>query len=251
MNKLFRLIKRNSPKILTFVSIALSAAACLYSAKGTTKAEELKERERPGTASEKLSIYVRSYWPAGACLFGSATLSVLSNKASENILASVIAAAGIAESRFNSYRQVVREKYGKEKEQELYMEVVDDDWGITPPLPSKTEDYDNHEVFYDAYSERYFVSSVEKVQQAMYHLNRNFAMRGYAFLNEYYDMLGIEKIPEGDSVGWEAGDLMDGGLNPWIDFYADVKKADENAPKHTCIIFDVDPTVEAIERATC
>ena len=40
-------------------------------------------------------------------------------------------------------------------------------------------DPDENRLFYDEYSRRYFESSVSRVLQAEYHLNRNFVMSGH------------------------------------------------------------------------
>ena len=69
-------------------------------------------------------------------------------------------------------------------------------------------------MFYDPISERYFESTIGKVLQAEYHLNRNFMFAGYISLNEFYEFLGIEETELGATVGWNScnGDIF------WIDF---------------------------------
>lgn len=74
-------------------------------------------------------------------------------------------------------------------------------------------DPDENRLFYDEYSRRYFESSVSRVLQAEYHLNRNFVMSGYLPVNDFYEMLGLSAIDGGEYVGWNCDD----GLY-WIDF---------------------------------
>ena len=99
-------------------------------------------------------------------------------------------------------------------------EKVDKDHVITSPgiMGSSCldfEDADEEErLFYDSFSERYFTSTIGKVLQAEYHLNRNFALNGGGIaLNHFYDLLGIADIPEGNTIGWFVNDEM-----YWIDF---------------------------------
>ena len=68
--------------------------------------------------------------------------------------------------------------------------------------------------FYDAFSQRHFESTISKVIQAEYHLNRNFMFNGVISLNDFYEFLGLEKIKIGDDLGWSNcnGDIY------WIDF---------------------------------
>lgn len=74
----------------------------------------------------------------------------------------------------------------------------------------------NEEVrtFYDCFSGRYFESTLSKVLQAEYHLNRNFALGGlYVEVNNFYELLGIAPIDRGKVLGWDcAEDIV------WIDF---------------------------------
>ena len=48
---------------------------------------------------------------------------------------------------------------------------------------------------------------------AEYHLNRNYILRGFARLNEFYKFLGLETTDYGDTVGWDVCSEI-----YWIDF---------------------------------
>ena len=67
-------------------------------------------------------------------------------------------------------------------------------------LEVKREDFIPH---------KYFESTIEKVIQAEYHLNRNFMFAGVIPLNDFYEFLGLEKTELGDAVGWSScnGDI--------------------------------------------
>ena len=60
----------------------------------------------------------------------------------------------------------------------------------------------------------YFEDTIEQVMNAEYHLNRNYILRGYFYLNEFYEFLGIEETDYGSVLGWAQND--DGMY--WIDF---------------------------------
>ena len=248
MSKLPLLLKRHIPAILTGTSIILAGGSCYFSGRGALKAERLLKEERPATKKAKAIVYIKAYWPAGTLFLASTAASIFSHKITAKQIAGLTAACIAAEEKLRSYRAAVREEFGEEKEKELYsMTVVDDNWNITPALPHKIEDYDDHSVFYDEYSGRYFVSSVEKVQQAIYHLNRNFALRGWALLNEYYHMLDLEDIPKGEVEGWsDVTFLEEYGMTPWIDIYTTVKEH-EDGTKYFVLSFDIEPSVSAIE----
>ena len=248
MNKLPLILKRHAPAILTGASIIFAGGSCVFSAIGGVKLERLKANERPRNKKEEAKLYVRSFWPAAIFFAGSTACSIFSHKMSADKIAGLIAAAVATEERFRSYRSMVREEVGEEKEKDIYAKVVDENWNCMPDFPHKVEDYDDHSVFYDEYSERYFVSSVEKVQQAIYHLNRTLTKRGWVILNEFYEMLDIGDIPKGDEQGWSDCDFLDNyGMAPWIDIYSTVKE-NEDGTKYFVLSYDIEPTVLAIEK---
>lgn len=248
MSKLPLLLKRHAPAILTGASIIFAGGSCFFSARGALKAERLLKEERPVTKKDKVIVYIKAYWPAGTLFLASTAASIFSHKITGKQIAGLTAACIAAEEKLRSYRNAIKEEFGEEKEKDIYAKVVDENWNITPALPYKIEDYDDHSVFYDRYSERFFVSSVEKVQQAIYHLNRNFTLRGWALLNEYYHMLGLDDIPKGEVEGWSDAIFMEEyGMVPWIDIYTTVKEH-EDGTKYFVLSFDIEPTVEAIER---
>ena len=241
MNKLPLILKKHAPVVLAGAGAILNAGACIFSAAGALKAEKLIKSEKPEGRREEAKIYIRSYWPAALLFIGGTVSIIFSHKLSAKQIAGFAAAAVAAEGNLRKYRQAIKEKLGEEEEKEIYIsKVVDADWAIWPEIPHKVEDYDDSNVFYDAYSDRFFVSSIEKVQQAMYHMNRNFVMRGWAYLNEWYEMLGLS--PWSDVCF-----LEDYGMTPWIDFFTDIHE-NENGTFFYSIYADIEPSVKALER---
>lgn len=81
-------------------------------------------------------------------------------------------------------------------------------------------------MYYDEISGETFVRYEREIMDAEYHLNRNFVMRGYASLNEFYEFLGLPQTLYGDSVGWS---ITDGEM--WIDFeHALISRDDGGEP---------------------
>jgi hypothetical protein len=59
---------------------------------------------------------------------------------------------------------------------------------------------------------------MEAVINAEYHFNRNYAMRGSAYLNELYEFLGLEKTEAGSVLGWDCLRLAEEYEACWVDF---------------------------------
>ena len=62
---------------------------------------------------------------------------------------------------------------------------------------------------YDSYSDRYFKSEMETLKKAMNDLNYKINNDSYASLNDFYDLVGLDRIPIGEEVGWSLDKLLD------------------------------------------
>lgn len=215
------------PTILSIVSVAGVAATTVLAVKATPKAMKLiKEREDKKddilTKREVVKTTWKCYIPSAAVFVGTTACIIGANILNKRSQASIAAAYALVSSSYNKYKGKVVELYGKEAHNKIISSIAAEK--SDPPLISamgifsdgstlEFGDNDEEVTFYDVFSQRYFTSTVNKVLQAEYHLNRNFVLRGGAELNEFYDFLGIKPIDGGDSIGWSCGENM-----YWIDF---------------------------------
>lgn len=136
---------------------------------------------------------------------------------------SLTAAYAALERGFNEYRKRVSDEYGDEKERELRYgsltrEIVEetDEGPVVKNIPVGTKS------IYARLFDRYTSNSWQDgpgYNQMFIQCQQNYAndllnARGHVFLNEVYDMLGIERSKEGQVVGWLKGAGGDG----YIDF---------------------------------
>lgn len=61
------------------------------------------------------------------------------------------------------------------------------------------------ELMYEEYSGRWFLGSVPMVEKAVHEVNIQLAETGDASLNDYFDALGLKKLPFGHEYGWSGG----------------------------------------------
>ena len=225
-------IKRRVPIVMTFVSAAGVVATAVMAAKATPKAMELiradSRKNHDGdpyayTKKEAIKSCWKCYIPTAAigvstiiCIFGSTALT-------RRQQVSLASAYALLEKSYKEYRGKVKELYGEEAHQtimkELAVEKAKDISIYAPNLVgcSNLEFQDADEetrLFYDSFSKRYFESTISRVLQAEYHLNRNFTLGATPSLNDFYDLLGLERTEHGDSIGWTNSD----GSYYWIDF---------------------------------
>jgi hypothetical protein len=62
---------------------------------------------------------------------------------------------------------------------------------------------------FDAYSGRYFESSVETIRQAVNTTNSYILDHQYASLSHFYDEIGLPPNGISDEIGWKSDDLID------------------------------------------
>lgn len=136
---------------------------------------------------------------------------------------------GVEES-FNNYRNRVVEEYGEEKDKEFAyglrkektVETVKDENGKEKKVKRDVtvtdgNVYSRYARFFDEYN-MYWKKSPEYnlmfLTQIQNYANDTLKARGHIFLNEVYDMLGIQRTQEGAIVGW----LRDGDKDCYVDF---------------------------------
>jgi hypothetical protein len=222
MNNLLRstkpFFKRNASTILTCVGGVGVIVTSVMAVKATPKALRLIEKaeEEKGeelTKFEVVRIASPVYIPAVisgaatiACIFGANTL----NKRQQ---AALMSAYALLDNSFKDYKKKVEELYGEDANREIKTEIAKD----------KYEDADisvesDKQLFYDDFSGRYFESTMEDVIRAEYQLNRKLSLWDGAYLNEFYEFLGIPAVDYGDHLGWSQSMLLEYHWVSWLDF---------------------------------
>lgn len=248
-------MKRNSATILTCIGAAGVAATAVLSATQTPKALRLIEEAKKEKGEELTKVEVAkaaapAYIPAVAV--GGATIACIlgSNVLNKRTQASLASAYALVSSTYTEYKDKVKELYGEETHKKVMSSIAAEkakDVNITACTCCGSYGLDfedaNEEIrlFYDAFGDRYFESTISKVLQAEYHLNRNFMLSGCQTLNDFYDLLGLEETELGTEVGWSAvNDYF------WLDF-CHTKTTLEDGLECYIIEMLFPPTAEGLE----
>jgi hypothetical protein len=204
--------------------------------KATPKACQLLENERYERAYkadndsqyyqdlmplEVIQLTWKCYIPAAlvglstiACIFGANVLSKRNQT-------SLVSAYALLNQSYQQYRNAAKAVYGEDADSKIKAQMakdtyISDGWGYSvysPDLDSESEKI----LCYDLFSQRYFTSTMAAVLNAQYHVNRNLQLRGEVSINEFYEFLGIDKIENGNNIGWSINELIEGGIM-WLDF---------------------------------
>lgn len=215
-----RFVKRNSSTILTCVGGIGVIATAVLCANATPKALRAIDiaREDKGEDLTKLEVVKVAgpcYIPAAAvglstlvCIFGA-------NVISRRQQSSLISAYALLDNSYKEYKRKVAETYGSDANDKIKDAMIKDKYKEqNSPKPKDEETC----LFYEEHYGKFFESTKEAVLEAEYHFNRNFALRGYACLNEFMDFLGLDFVRGGNTIGWSrsAGELFYG--YQWVDF---------------------------------
>ena len=222
-------IKRNAVTILTCMGGAGVILTAVTAVKDTPKAlkkldEAKTERGEDLTNIEKIKVVGPVYIPA--VLIGVGTISCIigAKVISKRSQAALFGAYTLIDSSYKEYKHKLKELYGEETHQKIVdaiaVEKVDPNWTVRGSYICDSCDITSDDscsepvLFYEEHSNRYFMSTIEQVINAEYHLNRNYVLRGATTLNELYDFLGLEPTEYGDVLGWAPTDEGE----CWVEF---------------------------------
>lgn len=228
-------VRKYSPVALSCVASVGVVVTAVAAVKATPKAVMLIQADSrkkhdgdPYAATKKEAVIAawKCYIPAVA--IGASTIACIMgvNALNRHQQAALTSAYALVQNSYKEYKDKLKELYGEEAHNAIMDSIVKEkckDISIYTPgclVSSSSLDFGEGmepeitRTFYDAFSQRYFESTIEKVIQAEYHLNRNFMFAGVIPLNDFYEFLGLEKTELGDTVGWSSvnGDIY------WIDF---------------------------------
>lgn len=242
LNKSVVYLKRNSSTILSFLGTAGIVATAVSVTVATTKAVKLldeatKEKGEELTKTEVVAVTAKTYIPS--VIIGASTIACVlgANVLNKRQQASLVSAYALAENMYKEYRGKVRELLGEETDIRIQDAIVKEkckEQQVYVPGCQSIDTSGETRLFYEQYRDSYFESTMEAVLNAEYHLNRNFSMRGYAELNEFYDFLGLEPTKEGSALGWDCQQLIEGYEATWIDFDNRIVTMDDGL--EVCII---------------
>lgn len=214
--KSVRALKENSPTLLCVLAAAGVVGTAVSAVMATPKA--IKIREELDEDASKTDIFIATapcYIPS--VLIGIGTIGCIfgANVLNEHKQASIMSAYTLLRESYNEYKQKVIDIFGEDGARQIIQEIGKDRIASNEPvIIEESED----PLFYDPYCDRYFNLPGDVVKDAEMKLNRNYAIRGYSSLNEYYALLGIPLTDKGEEYGWETGYMWEYYEANWIDF---------------------------------
>lgn len=210
--------RRNASTILTCVGGAGVVVTSVMAVRATPKAlrlleESKQEKGEELTKLESVRVAGPAYIPsilAGmstiACIFGANILN-------QRQQAALMSAYALLDNSYKEYKNKVVELYGEESDKEVRAEIAKDKFeGV------EISGEPDKQLFFDEFSGRYFETTLADVLKAEYELNRHLTEWGSAYLNDYYDLIGLPNTDYGDHLGWNACGMYEMYWSQWLDF---------------------------------
>jgi Family of unknown function (DUF6353) len=225
-HKIEKLVIDNSPTILTAIAVTGTLSTVYLTGKATFKAAKLIEAEqtildgivKPKTKMghithqmdtwEKTQLVWKFYIPAAGTCVLTLTAMVGANHIGHRRAAALAAAFSISEKAFAEYKDKVIEVAGKAKEQKARDDMAQDVITRTP-IGSVYVTGSGEVLCYDAFTGRYFMSSMEALKKAQNDTNYQVNNNMYASLSDFYNHLGLPTTSYSDEVGWNSDKLLE------------------------------------------
>ena len=234
-------VKKNSPTILLSAGLIGSVAGTVLACKATTKLSDIiKEyenqcdqtyiaadredlpqyteddatKDRKIILGQTIAKCLKIYTPAIITTTLSFSCIIYSHKIMRNRCLALAATVTALDTAFKNYRKEVSDRFGEDVEHEIRYGIkneeittVDEDGNEIKKTVKTTNGniYSPYAKIFDELNENYESDSEYnlmflKAQQN--YANDLLQSRGYLYLNEVYDMLGMAKTKAGQVVGW-------------------------------------------------
>ena len=229
---------KHSPEILTGIGVAGMVTSTVLAVKATPKALVLLEEARTnedGTLEDKLTIVEtvkvawKPYVPAIAVGIASISCIIGASRVNYKRNAALATAYALSERTLINYRDKVIETLGEKKEKEVRDKISQDQIDRKPISSSQVIiTPKGNTLFMDSITGRYFRSDLDSIKKAVIELNMEISHQNYISLNEFYSNIGLDRISNGDNLGWNID-------NGYVEIDYSTCLADNDEP---CIVID-------------
>lgn len=211
-------LKQNSPAILAGVGVGGVVATGILAARGGMKAQQLMwEDHSTGGVSDDRKYQLKKdakltwkcYIPAASV--GATTIAAIiaGNSVSTRRQAAVVSLATVTERAFKEYKDEVVKVLGEEKEQKIEESASAKLLASNPMQDGAVIIGAGKVICYESLSGRYFETDYESIRAAQNDLNAQCLNSVYASQNDWYKLLGLPPLANGDELGWNSDHRLD------------------------------------------
>jgi hypothetical protein len=217
IQKLGTAIVKNSPTILTGVSVAGLITTVAMAVRATPKAVEILEAEKylrskelvqtSLTTKDIIKLTWKEYIPAA--IMGAVTIGCIISANSVNLRRNAALAGlySLSETTLREYKTKVVETIGKTKERQIKDDIAKERVNKNPVSEKEVVITGKGETLcYEPLSGRYFKSDIEQIRKVINDATYKMMSEQWITVNEVYYDLGLDGTDMGDMLGWHIDD---------------------------------------------
>jgi len=217
-----QLVSDNSPTILAAAGVAGTVVTALLAGRAGYKAgyrmaeddlgssipkrADVSKKERAKHVSK---LTWKLYISPTVTGVGTITSIAVANKIGTNRTAALAAAYTITDRAFTEYKSKVVETLGEKKEQTEIQDKIMADRVKSNETSGMVMISGNDVLCYDAFTDRFFMSSMEALKKAQNDTNYEIINNLYVSLSEFYSKVGLAPTSYSDEVGWNSDNLLE------------------------------------------
>lgn len=215
-----RIIRANSPSILTAFGVSGTITTAYLTGKATIKAvnavrseqERIDQRVKsyPLARNDVIRLVWKFYIPptiSGVVTIGSI---IAATRIGSKRTAAAYSILTVSERAFDEYKEKVVEKYGERKEQHIRDEIAQDKVTNNPPPTREVMLAGPGNVLcYEIYTGRYFNSDMESLRKAQNDINAKLLRDDHASASDLYIILGLPYTSHSSYIGWTSDKLLE------------------------------------------
>jgi len=212
------ILRKNSPTILTSLSVAGLLTTVILAVKVTPEAvDKIKADSRknhdgdPYAYTKKEAIVSAWQYYVPAVAMGTFTTSciVMSNSINLRRNAALASMYSLTETTLKEYQAKVVETIGQKKEKAITDAIAEDKVKNNPVGAELIITGKGNHLCFDILSGRYFESDIEKIRKLQNDINHKLISEMWVSLNDVYSKMGLPNIAIGDDMGWNVDKMME------------------------------------------
>lgn len=197
-----QVIRQNSPAILAGLgATGTVVTAYLAHQAGYNAAYKM---DKTGSKKDKVRQMWKSYIPTVIAGTVTAGCIIGAVKIGNRRTAAITAAYSLSEKAFQEYRDKVTEKMGERKEQQVRDEIAQERAVAGTPPREIVLMGAGDVLCYDLQTDRPFLGTMEGLKKAQNDVNFRILKDGYAYLSDFYSMIGVY-LPKESQYGYNMG----------------------------------------------
>lgn len=209
-----KLVKANSPEILTAMGVAGVITTSYLSARaGFTAAQVLQNTDVPTDRKERMKEQARQTWRLYIPPVASGSMAIvciiMGSRAQNRRAAAAMTAYSLTEHAFSEYREKVVEQIGKNKEQTIRDDIAQKKVSETKEGAMVVVAGTGQVLCCELYTGRYFRADMEKLRRALNDINAKICRDVYVTLDEFYDLVGLPWTSMSSQMGWDSNKLLE------------------------------------------